>query len=114
MKVQLRKKVAIPVATPEVAPTTNETTIATPKPMAAAATWILRSVRLNSTVWPSDHPSIANSGIQPTSRRDTSQSVEEVAPFLNHSSLTVATTYLRSLEGQEDKNWEKVAAAIGI
>ena len=114
MKVQLRKNVAIPVSTPEVAPTTYETIIATPKPKAAAATWILRSVRLNSTGWPSDHPSIAKNGLQPTSKRDAGESVEEVSRFPYHSSLAVTTTYLRRLEGQEDKSWEKVAAAIGV
>jgi hypothetical protein len=34
--------------------------------------------------------------------------------YLDHSSLAVTTTYLRRLEGQEDKSWEKVAAAIGV
>jgi hypothetical protein len=38
-------------------------------------------------------------------------SVAEVSRFLNHSSLAVTTTYLRRLEGQEDRSWEKVAAA---
>ena len=47
-------------------------------------------------------------------RRDAGESIEEVSRFLDHSSLAVTTTYLRRLEGQEDKNWEKVAAAIGL
>ncbi len=47
-------------------------------------------------------------------RRDAGDSVEEVSRFLDHSSLAVTTTYLRRLEGQEDKSWEKVAAAIGL
>jgi integrase len=47
-------------------------------------------------------------------RRDAGESVEEVSRFLDHSSLAVTTTYLRRLEGQEDKSWEKVAAAIGV
>ena len=47
-------------------------------------------------------------------RRVAGESVEEVSRFLDHSSLAVTTTYLRRLEGQEDKSWEKVAAAIGI
>ena len=42
------------------------------------------------------------------------ESIEDVSRFLDHSSLAVTTTYLRRLEGQEDKSWEKVAAAIGI
>jgi hypothetical protein len=42
------------------------------------------------------------------------QTVEEVSQFLDHSILTVATTYLRRLEGQEDKNWKKVAISIGL
>jgi hypothetical protein len=42
------------------------------------------------------------------------RSVEEVARFLDHSSLAVTTAYLRRLEGQEDKSWAKVAAAIGL
>jgi integrase len=47
-------------------------------------------------------------------RRDAGESVEEVSRFLDHSSLAVTTTYLRRLEGQEDRSWAKVAAAIGI
>ena len=47
-------------------------------------------------------------------RRDAGESVEEVSRFLDHSSLAVTTTYLRRLEGQEDKSWEKVAAARGV
>lgn len=34
--------------------------------------------------------------------------------FLDHSSLAVTTTYLRRLEGQEDRVWAQVAAAIGV
>jgi site-specific recombinase XerD len=47
-------------------------------------------------------------------RRDAGESIEEVSRFLDHSSLAVTTTYLRRLEGQEDRSWEKVAAAIGF
>ena len=47
-------------------------------------------------------------------RRDAGESVEEVSRFLDHSSLAVTTTYLRRLEGQEDRGWEKVATAIGL
>jgi integrase len=47
-------------------------------------------------------------------RRDAGKSVEEVSRFLDHSSLAVTTTYLRRPEGQEDKSWAKVAAAIGL
>ena len=47
-------------------------------------------------------------------RRDAGESVEEVSRFLGRSSLAVTTTYLRRLEGQEDKGWEKVAAALGV
>jgi integrase len=47
-------------------------------------------------------------------RRDAGESVEEVSRFLDHSSLAVTTTYLRQLEGQEDRSWEKVAAALGV
>jgi integrase len=47
-------------------------------------------------------------------RRDAGESVEEVSRFLDHSSLAVTTTYLRRLEGQEDRSWTKVAEAIGL
>jgi site-specific recombinase XerD len=47
-------------------------------------------------------------------RRDAGESVEEVSRFLDHSSLAVTTTYLRRLEGQEDRSWEKVALSIGL
>jgi integrase len=46
--------------------------------------------------------------------RDAGESVEEVSRFLDHSSLAVTTTYLRRLEGQEDKSWSLVAAALGL
>ncbi len=47
-------------------------------------------------------------------RRDAGESVEEVSHFLDHSSLAVTTTYLRRLQGQEDRTWSRVAAAIGV
>lgn len=47
-------------------------------------------------------------------RRDAGESIEDVSRFLDHSSLAVTTTYLRRLEGQEDKGWAQVAAAIGV
>src|SRR5665648_124402 len=47
-------------------------------------------------------------------RRDAGESIEEVSRFLDHSSLAVTTTYLRRLEGQEDRGWAKVADAIGV
>ena len=40
--------------------------------------------------------------------------VEEVSRFLDHSSLAVTTTYLRRLEGQQDRGWARVAEAIGV
>ena len=47
-------------------------------------------------------------------RRDVGESIEDVSRFLDHSSLAVTTTYLRRLEGQEDRSWGRVAAAIGV
>jgi integrase/recombinase XerC len=47
-------------------------------------------------------------------RRDAGESIEDVSRFLDHSSLAVTTTYLRRLEGQEDKSWAAVADAIGL
>ena len=47
-------------------------------------------------------------------RRDAGESIEEVSSFLDHSSLAVTTTYLRRLEGQEDRTWRDVAVAIGV
>ena len=47
-------------------------------------------------------------------RRDAGESIEDVSRFLEHSSLAVTSTYLRRLEGQEDKGWGKVAEAIGV
>jgi len=46
-------------------------------------------------------------------RRDAGESIEAVSQFLDHSSLAVTTVYLRRLEGQTDRAWSKVAAAIG-
>jgi integrase/recombinase XerC len=47
-------------------------------------------------------------------RRDAGESIEDVSRFLDHSSLAVTTTYLRRLEGQQDRSWSQVAAAIGV
>ncbi len=47
-------------------------------------------------------------------RRDAGETIEDVSHFLDHSNLAVTTTYLRRLEGQEDRSWPKVAAAIGV
>jgi site-specific recombinase XerD len=47
-------------------------------------------------------------------RRDAGETVEDVSRFLDHSSLAVTTTYLQRLEGQEDRSWGQVGAAIGI
>ena len=47
-------------------------------------------------------------------RRDAGESIESVSAFLDHSSLAVTTTYLRRLEGVEDRSWPQVAAAIGV
>ena len=47
-------------------------------------------------------------------RRDAGESIESVSAFLDHSSLAVTTTYLRRLEGVEDRSWPSVAAAIGL
>jgi hypothetical protein len=35
-------------------------------------------------------------------------------PFLDLSGLAVTSTYLRRLEGQEDRSWGKVAEALGV
>jgi len=47
-------------------------------------------------------------------RRDAGETVEQVSAYLDHSSLAVTTTYLRRLEGVEDRAWREVAAAIGL
>jgi site-specific recombinase XerD len=47
-------------------------------------------------------------------RRDAGETIEDVSRFLDHSSLAVTTTYLRRLEGQEDRGWSKVADALGV
>jgi len=46
-------------------------------------------------------------------RREAGESVEAVSAFLDHSSLAVTTVYLRRLEGETDRTWPQVAAAIG-
>jgi hypothetical protein len=47
-------------------------------------------------------------------RRDAGASIEAVSAFLDHSSLAVTTVYLRRLEGETDRTWPDVAAAIGV
>jgi integrase/recombinase XerC len=46
-------------------------------------------------------------------RRDAGASIEAVSSFLDHSSLAVTSVYLRRLEGETDRTWPDVAAAIG-
>ena len=47
-------------------------------------------------------------------RRDAGASVEAVSSFLDHSSLSVTSVYLRRLEGETDRTWADVASAIGV
>jgi integrase/recombinase XerC len=47
-------------------------------------------------------------------RRDAGESIEAVSSFLDHSNLAVTTVYLRRLEGETDRTWVDVAAAIGL
>jgi len=47
-------------------------------------------------------------------RRDAGASIEAVSSFLDHSSLAVTSVYLRRLEGETDRTWPDVAAAIGV
>jgi integrase len=47
-------------------------------------------------------------------RRDAGASIEAVSSFLDHSSLAVTSVYLRRLEGEADRTWPDVAAAIGL
>jgi integrase/recombinase XerC len=47
-------------------------------------------------------------------RRDAGASIEAVSSFLDHSSLAVTSVYLRRLEGETDRTWADVAAAIGV
>lgn len=47
-------------------------------------------------------------------RRDAGASIEAVSSFLDHSSLTVTSVYLRRLEGEADRMWPDVAIAIGV
>lgn len=47
-------------------------------------------------------------------RWDAQEPAEDVSRFLDHSSLAVATTYLRRLEGLEDRGRGRVAEAIGV
>jgi integrase/recombinase XerC len=47
-------------------------------------------------------------------RRDAGASIEAVSSFLDHSSLAVTSVYLRRLEGEADRTWPDVAAAIGV
>ena len=47
-------------------------------------------------------------------RREAGESIEAVSSFLDHSSLAVTSVYLRRLEGETDRTWVDVAAAIGV
>jgi site-specific recombinase XerD len=109
----------------------------------ALATWgkSLAAMDPGASLWPSRHANgrgltsgtfygnlrryMRNAGLPPAGvhilrhsaaklRRDAGESVEEVSQFLDHSSLAVTTVYLRRLEGQEDRSWQKVAEALEI
>jgi integrase/recombinase XerC len=47
-------------------------------------------------------------------RRDAGESIEAISAYLDHANLATTTTYLRRLEGQEDRAWRGVAEAIGV
>jgi integrase/recombinase XerC len=47
-------------------------------------------------------------------RRDAGETIEQVSSFLDHSSLQVTSVYLRRLEGDADRTWPDVAAALGL
>src|SRR5664280_1430327 len=47
-------------------------------------------------------------------RRDAGEAIESVSQFLDHSSLAVTSVYLGRLEGEADRTWPDVAAAIGL
>jgi integrase len=75
----------------------------------------------NESLWPSrSSTGIAPSGVHifrhtaAKLRRDVGETIEDVSRFLDHSSLAVTTVYLRRLEGEQDRSWEKVAQVIGI
>jgi len=68
---------------------------------------------------------LAEAGLAPTGihvlrhsaaklRRDAGESIEAVSAYLDHANLATTTTYLRRLEGQEDRAWREVAEAIGV
>lgn len=46
-------------------------------------------------------------------RREAGASVEQVSSWLDHSSISTTSTYLRRLEGERDEAWERMAEAIG-
>ena len=47
-------------------------------------------------------------------RRQAGATIQDIAQFLDHSSLAITTTYLRQLEGQADQHWRKVATALEL
>jgi hypothetical protein len=53
-------------------------------------------------------------GLSRSWARGLGASVEAVSAFLDHSSLAVTTVYLRRLEGETDRTWPDVAAAIRV
>jgi integrase len=68
---------------------------------------------------------LATAGLAPTGihvlrhtatklRRDAGASIESISQFLHHSSLAVPNGCLRRLEGEADRTWPDVAAAIGL
>jgi integrase len=47
-------------------------------------------------------------------RREAGASVEQVSSWLDHSSISTTSTYLRRLEGERDEGWGGMAEAIGV
>ncbi len=47
-------------------------------------------------------------------RRNVGESIEDVSRFLDHSSLAVTSVYLRRLEGEADRAWERVAEQLAV
>ncbi len=73
---------------------------------------LIAALRLNVPVAPTGLHVLRHSAAK--LRRDAGDSVEAVSAFLDHSSLAVTTVYLRRLEGEADRTWAAIAAAIGV
>ena len=59
--------------------------------------------------WENSFPTVAAVGCY-----QNNSNIEDMGTLLGHASIATMATYLARTEGEKDKGWEGVAAALGV